>query len=318
MKLVILDAKTLGSDISLKPFYALGEVTVYDLTKPEEVPERIEDATVVITNKVPLNRTNLKDAKNLKLIALTATRYNNVDLEYVKENQIAVTNVGGYSTNSVVQHTFALLLNLLEQLSFYDDYVKSKTYAKSDTFAYLGRPFYEIHGKVWGIIGLGTIGKEVAKVAKAFGASVCYYSTSGKNRQEEYNPVSLEELLKRSDIVSIHAPLNEHTDNLLTYKEMKLMKSNAILLNLGRGKIVNEEDLARILDEDAIRGAALDVLEEEPINEENPLYTVGNKGKWLVTPHIAWGSVEARTLLVDEVVKNIIAFEKGEERNRIV
>jgi glycerate dehydrogenase len=318
MKIVILDAKTLGSDISLEPFQKLGEVTIYELTRPEEVMSRIADADVIITNKVMLHEENLKEAKALRLIALTATGYNNVDVAYAKEKGIAVTNVAGYSTDSVVQHTFALLFQLLEHLSFYDDYVKSKLYSKSDTFSYIGRPFYEVKGKVWGIIGLGTIGKEVARIATAFGAKIYYYSTSGKNTNDQYEKLSLEELLRVSDIVSIHAPLNQNTQNLLAYKELSLMKETALLLNLGRGGIVNECDLAQILNEEKIRGAALDVLEQEPIDENNPLYTVRNKGKWLVTPHIGWGSVEARILLVEEVSHNIIAFTKGESRNRIV
>lgn len=318
MKLCVLDSKTLGSDIELDPIKMLGETAIYELTTPEEVIERIKDVEVIITNKVLLNESNLKEAPHVKCIALTATGYNNVDLDYAKARGIAVVNVAGYSTNSVAQHTFAILLQLLEQLSFYDDYVKSRAYVKNDTFAYIGRPFYEINQKRWGIIGMGAIGKAVATIAEAFGAKIVYYSTSGQNNSTQYERVSLEEMLATCDIVSIHAPLNEKTNNLITYKELEKMQSHAILLNLGRGGIVNEADLAKALNESLIRGAALDVLQKEPIDAQNALYGVKDSSKWLVTPHIAWTSVEARRLLVQEVVDNITAFTKGEMRNRIV
>lgn len=318
MKICILDAKTLGSDIDLSPLKACGELAIYPLTNTEEIEERIEDVDVIITNKVVLNEPVLKNAKKLKLIALTATGYNNIDLDYVGSRGIGVTNVAGYSTKSVAQHTFAMLLQLLEQLSFYDRYVKTKEYTQSDTFAYIEKPFYEINGKRWGIIGMGAIGKEVARLGEAFGCEMVYYSTSGQNNSSNYIRVELEELLKTCDIISIHAPLNEKTIDLITYQELKLMKRQAVLLNLGRGSIINEGDLAIALNEGIIRGAALDVLSKEPIDTKNPLYTVKDQDKWLVTPHIAWASIEARTLLVEEVVENIQAFYNGTNRNRIV
>lgn len=318
MKICILDAKTLGSDIDLAPIQACGELTVYSLTSIDEIEERVKDVEVIITNKVLLNEETLKGAKNLKLIALTATGYNNVDLEYASSRGIGVANVAGYSTKSVAQHTFAMLFQILEQLSFYDQYVKSKAYVTSDTFAYIEKSFYEIAGKTWGIIGMGAIGKEVAKIAEAFGAKIVYYSTSGQNNSVTYEKMALETLLTSCDIVSIHAPLNEKTQNLIGYEELAKMKKNAILLNLGRGGIVNELDLAKALNEDLIRGAALDVLTKEPIDKESPLYTIEDASKWLVTPHIAWASIEARTLLVKEVVDNIRAFYNEEVRNRIV
>lgn len=317
MKICVLDAKTLGEDIDLEPIKQLGEVRVFDLTAPDEVAERIKDVDVVITNKIHLYEKNLKDAKALKLIALFATGFNNIDTEYAAKRGIGVVNVAGYSTKSVAQHTFALLFNLLEQLSFYDHYVKSKEYVASDTFGYIARPFYEIAGKTWGIIGMGGIGKEVARIAEAFGCNILYYSTSGHNKHTGYTCVDLESLLKQSDIISIHAPLNDQTRNLIGYDEIVKMKKSAILMNLGRGRIINEVDLAKALNEDAIRGVALDVLSKEPIDKENPLYSV-DPSKWIVTPHIAWASVEARRTLVKEVAQNIEAFFRGEVRNRIV
>ncbi|MGL6174104.1 MAG: D-2-hydroxyacid dehydrogenase [Cellulosilyticaceae bacterium] len=318
MKICVLDAQTLGDDIDLSPLKACGEVVVYPLTSLEEIEDRVEDVDVIVTNKVLLNKETLKTAKKLKLIALTATGFNNVDLSYVKSKGIGVANVAGYSTQSVAQHTFAMLFSLLEQLSFYDQYVKTKAYAASQTFAYIAKPFYEINHKTWGIIGMGDIGKEVARLAEAFGAKIIYYSTSGKNNSVDYRRVSLEELLNQSEIISIHAPLNEQTYNLIQYKEIVKMKQQAIIMNLGRGGIINEADLAKALDENLIRGAALDVLEKEPIDKENPLYQVNDASKWLVTPHIAWASFEARTLLIQEVALNIQYFKEGKQRSRVV
>lgn len=317
MKICVLDAKTLGDDIDLGPIKQLGEVTVYDLTQPHEVAERVKDADVVITNKVRLHEENLKEAKGLKLIALFATGFNHIDLDYMKAREIGVVNVPGYSTKSVAQHTFALLFNLLEQLAFYDDYVKTKQYATSETFGYIAKPFYEIADKTWGIIGMGAIGKEVAKIAEAFGVHIIYYSTSGHNNHAGYRCVDLETLLEESDIISIHAPLNEKTHHLIGYKEIAKMKKSAILMNLGRGGIIEEQGLAKALKEHLIRGAALDVLSIEPIEVDNPLYGV-EPSKWIVTPHIAWASVEARRNLIEEVVKNMKAFFAGEVRHRIV
>lgn len=318
MKICVLDAKTLGSDISLEPLSQVGEVTIYDLTDASEIIPRIQGMDVVVTNKVVLSERELMAAPSIKLIALTATGYNNIDIQYAKANGIGVCNVAGYSTQSVAQHTFAMLFQLLEQLSFYDNYVKSKAYATHDTFAYIAKPFYEICGKRWGIIGMGAIGKAVAHLATAFGAQVVYYSTSGQNNSVNYERLELEALLSTCDIVSIHAPLNEKTQGLIDYEALRSMKSNAILLNLGRGHIVDEQALARALEEDLIRGAALDVLAKEPIDKDNPLYRVTNPDKWLVTPHIGWASIEARTLLVEEVARNIQAFSKGEARGRVV
>jgi glycerate dehydrogenase len=317
LKIVFLDAETLGSDIDLSGFYSLGDFSVYKTTKPQERVERIKDADIVITNKVVIDREVIDSCKNLKLICVAATGTNNVDIQHAKEKGIGVANVAGYSTYSVVQHTFGMLFYLLENLRYYDDYVKNGNYAKSDIFTHIGKPFWEIKNKVWGIIGLGNIGREVANVATAFGAHVIYYSTTGIKRTEKYPALDLDNLLMTSDIVSIHAPLTEKTKNLITYEKIRLMKPHAILLNLGRGGIVNEKDLAKALDENLIAGAGLDVLEKEPINPENPLLKIKNKEKILITPHIAWTSKEAREKLVEEIIKNIKAFIRGERRNRV-
>lgn len=319
MRICVLDAMTVGSDIDLSPLNDCGEVVIYDLTAPHEVAERIREADVVITNKVVLNESNLKEASALKIIALLATGYNNIDTEYAKEKGIAVTNVAGYSTESVAQHTFAMLLHMVEHLGQYDAYVKSKAYSDSQTFTYIAWPFHEMKGKRLGIIGLGEIGKAVARIGEAFGMEIVYYSTSGQNNSGiGYERLELEVLLKTSDVVTIHAPYNSRTHELIGYDQIKQMKSSAYLLNLGRGRIIVEKDLARALNEGLIAGAGLDVLENEPITKENPLFSVKDKSKLLITPHIAWASVEARTLLIKEVVANIKAYESGELRNRIV
>ncbi len=315
-KIVILDGKTLG-ELDFTKLREFGELAYYDTTKPEEVVERIKDANIVLTNKVVLNENNLKEAKNLELICETATGFNNIDIVYAKNNNIAVTNVAGYSTNTVAQHTFATVLSLYDKLSYYDNYVKSGDYAKSGLFTNVSKPFYELEGKTWGIIGFGAIGKRVAKIAEVFGVNVIYYSTSGKNSNSEYKRVDFKELLDQSDIISIHAPLNKDTQGLINYDALKNMKKSSILVNMGRGPIVVEADLAKALDEELIAGAALDVFEVEPIKEDNPLISIRNKENLVVTPHIAWASVEARVRLFEEVINNIKAFYNGEIRGRV-
>ena len=315
-KIVILDGKTLG-DISLEKLSEIGEVRYYDTTDISEVKERVREANIVLTNKVILNRENLSEANNLEFIAGVATGFNNIDIEYAKEKGIGVANVAGYSTNAVVQHTFASTLALLDEVTYYDNYVKSGEYSKSGLFTCLDRSYYEIEGKTWGIIGLGNIGKKVAKIAEAFGAKVVYYSTTGINSNNDFSRVSFDDLLSKSDIISIHAPLNENTLGLINYEALCKMKNSAVLVNMGRGPIVVEEDLARAIDEDRIRGAALDVFEVEPIKINSPLLTMKNKDRIILSPHIAWASVEARERLFNEVVENITAFYNGEIRNRV-
>lgn len=315
MKIAILDANTLGSDLDLSVFDVLGDVSVYGFTAAEDVVVRIKDVDVIITNKVQLGATNLSQAPKVKLICLTATGSNNIDKSYTTSRGIVVSNVVSYSTDSVAQHTFALLFYLYEKLSYYDTYVKSGTYAGDTMFTHFGQVFNEISGKTWGIIGMGNIGRRVATIAEAFGCKIIYYSTSGRNTKQKYQQVPLDVLLAESDIVSIHAPLNAQTDELIDYESMLMMKPSAILLNLGRGRIVIEEDLRQALDEGLIAGAGLDVLEHEPMKPNNPLLTFKDSTRLLITPHIAWASVEARNRVVDEVKANISAFQSGTPRN---
>ena len=317
MKIVFLERNTLGNDIDLSQFEKLGEVVMYDLSTAEDTPEKVKDADVIVVNKVPMNAQTLKDASNLKMIALTATGYNNIDKAYTDSKGIAVANVGGYSTDSVAQHTFAMVLYLLEQLDYYDKYVKSGEYVRSDIFCHMDRKIQELTGKTWGIIGLGAIGRKVASIAQAFGCEVIYYSTSGKNNNSDYEAVSLDALLERSDIISIHAPLNEVTENLMNIDRFRKMKKNAVLINVARGPIVNERDLVTALNEGLIGGAGLDVISFEPMKADNPLLEIQDSTKLIVTPHIAWATREARTRLMDEVYLNIEAFLRGEKRNLI-
>ncbi|MDQ1325548.1 MAG: hypothetical protein QG564_672 [Campylobacterota bacterium] len=306
-KIVILDAKTLGDDLDLSLFNRFGEVERYETTDASNILQRIKDANIVITNKVIITKETMEKTPWLKLICIAATGMNNVDLEAAAQIGIEVKNVSGYSTRSVIQHTFAMTLYLLEKLPYYDMAVKSKAWSHSGLFTDVSHPFYEIAGKTWGIIGLGEIGRGVAKVAETFGAEVCYFSTSGTNNNAPYSQKSLQELLKTCDIVSIHAPLNDATKNLINASNLPLLKENAILLNLGRGGIVNEADLAAEMEKRAIF-AGLDVTAIEPIPIDNPLLHIEAQQRLLITPHIAWTSKEARVKLLEGIVKNIESF----------
>ena len=304
-KIVMLERNNIGEDVDLSYFERLGDLTVYGTTDYEQVVERIGDADILVINKIPMNEATLKDAKNVKLICVTATGTDNVDMAYCENRGIVVKNVRSYSTESVVQHTFAMYFYISEKLRFYDEYVKSGEYINCPRFTYFGEQFHELSGKTWGIVGLGEIGARVADIAKAFGCKVIYYSTSGKNNNDAYERVDFDALLKTSDIVSVHAPLTEQTKHLFTYDAFAKMKPSAYLINVGRGPIVEEGDLCRALNENLIAGAGLDVLEKEPMSAENPLFSIKDSRKLLITPHIAWATTEARTRLMKNVYKNI-------------
>ena len=306
MKIVILDALTFG-DSDLSGFSSLGDTEIFQTTSSSQTQERIKDADVIVTNKVVITDEHMQNSPSLKLICVAATGMNNVDLVSAKKKAIEVKNVSGYSSDSVIQHTFSMLFYLIGHSKYYDNYVKDGLYAKSEIFTDVSRPFFEVKGKKWGIIGLGEIGRGVAKVAKTFGAEIFYYSTSGKNLNNEYPSMPLNELLGSCDIISIHAPLNENTLNLLDYKELQMCRDGAVILNLGRGGIINEDSVARIIDErDILFG--LDVLSREPIEQNNPLLHVKNRDNLYITPHIAWASIEARKALINGVINNIKSF----------
>lgn len=308
MKIVFLDAKTIGEDIDLSGFDELGEVVKYGFSTAEEARERSKDADVLVLNKVQVNEQTIGGAEHLKLVCVTATGTNNLDKEYLAKQGIEWRNVAGYSTESVAQHTFAMLFYLLEKLPYYDNYVKSEKYVNDVSFTHFAKAFHELSGKTYGIIGLGNIGRRVADIAKAFGCHVIYYSTSGRNSQPGYERVSFDELLERSDIVSIHAPLDENTLGLMNQKAFAKMKSSAILLNVGRGPIINEADLAEALNNRTIAAAGLDVLSVEPMQPENPLRGIKDSERLLITPHIAWAGVEARMRLMDIILNQIKEF----------
>ena len=313
MKIVFLDVKTIGEDIDLSGFERFGEVVKYGFSSPEEARVRTRDADVIILNKVVINEQSIGEAEHLKLVCVTATGTNNLDKEYLEKRGIEWRNVAGYSTETVAQHTFALLFFLMEKLSYYDAYVKSERYIGDTIFTHFENVFHELSGKTWGIIGLGAIGHRVADIAKLFGCRVIYYSTSGKNNQPGYQRVDFDTLLKESDIVSVHAPLTAETEGLMNKAAFDRMKKSAIFLNLGRGPIVVEADLADALERGSIAAAGLDVLTIEPMSPSNPLRRIKDSDRLLITPHIAWASIEARTRLMKIIESQINDFLNDRE-----
>jgi len=309
--IVFLDLKTIGKVDNLKLLSKLGHLETYEHTSPEQVVERCKGKEIVIVNKVEMTEAVMQQLPQLKLICVAATGVNNVDLNFAENNGIEVKNVTGYSTDSVAQLTFTMLLYLVNKPYYYDSYVKSGAYSRSGSFTHHEVPFWELKGKRMGIIGLGTIGRQVARIAESFGMEVIFYSTTGRNNHISYKRFELEDLLKSSDVISIHAPLNNQTRDLITYDRIKLMRPCAILLNLGRGGIVNERDLAKALNENVIAAAGIDVMEQEPINADNPLLKLFDKEKILITPHMAWASTESRELLVEKIARNVEVFLKS-------
>lgn len=303
MKIVILDRLTLGKDISIDDFNEFGEVVSYDTTLPQQTLKRVKDADIVITNKVVISR-EIMDKSSIKLICVAATGTNNIDLKHAADKNIEVKNVAGYSTASVSQLTFSIVLHFMQKLDYYTDYVKEGNWEKSPIFTNLDKPFYELANKKWGIIGLGTIGKNVANIASSFGCRVSYYSTTGTNFDTDYIRIGLDELLSTSDIISIHCSLNDATLNLISMDELLMMKEKAILLNLGRGGVINEKDLAQIIETKELY-CGIDVVTKEPIEADSPLRNIKNNDRLVLTPHIGWASVEARKRLIKGVVSNI-------------
>ncbi len=315
MNIVFLEANTLGEDVDLSMFEKFGKVITYPISDPAKNAERCSEADVVVLNKIPVDAALLGGNDRTKLVCITATGTNIVDFPYVNSRGIPVANVKGYSTESVVQHTFALLFYIWEKMPYYDNFVKSGEYEKSDVFSHFALKFHELAGHTWGIIGLGTIGKRVADIARAFGCRALYYSTSGRHDEPGYERVDLDTLMKSCDIISVHAPLNDATRGLVGARELGLMKNSGIIMNLGRGGIIDEEALADALEKNIIAGAATDVLTKEPIPVGNPLLRIKDSNRLVITPHIAWATVEARQRCAEEVYLNIEAWMNGEERN---
>lgn len=315
MKIVILERGSVGDDVSVDCLKELGETVIYHNTVAGEVEERVKEADIIIANKAPLNRETLKDASSLKLICEFATGFDNIDLEYCRERGIRVANVVDYSTAAVAQHTFALCFYVLEKLHHYDHYVKSGEYGAQSRFSNFDIPFTELEGKVWGIVGMGNIGRRVAKIAEAFGCKVIFYSASGNSTCTDYERVDFDTLLQKSDFLSLHCPLSDKTRKLIDLDALRKMKKSAILINVARGPVVDDEALYIALTEGMIAGAGLDVTGTEPMKESNPLSRIMDSNKLIITPHLAWASIEARNRVVEETYKNIKAFYEGVERN---
>lgn len=315
MKIVVLERNSVGPDISVDCFGDFGELVTYPNTLDHQVSERVKDADIIIANKALLNEASLKDAANLKMVCEFATGYDNVDLAYCKSRGIRVTNAVDYCTDAVAQHTFAMLFYLMEHLRHYDDYVKKGEYGAQDRFSNFDLPFVELAGKTWGIIGMGNIGRRTASIAEAFGCHVIFHSVSGRSSCTEYEHVAFDELLAKSDFLSLHCPLSDLTRDLIDKEALRKMKRTAILLNVARGPVVNNSDLYWALQNGEIAAAGLDVLEKEPITSDNLLGRIQDSNKLLITPHMAWATIEARTRIVTEVYQNIQAFLDGKERN---
>lgn len=306
MKIVFLDEYSVcGRDLS--SIKRWGDYMGYETTSPEEVLEKSKDAEIIISNKVVLNAETIASLPHLRLICVAATGMNNIDLNAAAEHGVEVRNAVGYSTYAVAETTLSSALALLREVTYYDNYFKSGAYSSSERIFNFDRPTAQLRGKRWGIIGMGNIGREVARLAEAFGCEVSYYSTSGVERKEAYPSLELEELLRSSDVVSIHCPLNERTRSLIGAEQLAEMKPSAILINVARGGIVDEAALAEALNEKRLRGAALDVFTSEPLRE-SPLYTLKDPYRLLASPHNAWSPVEAIDRLIGCIEQNIADY----------
>lgn len=317
MKIVILDGYALNpGDLSWGPIEKLGKVTVYDRTKEDKIVERVGDAEVILTNKVPMTKETMEKLPNLKYIGVTATGFDVIDIAAAKELGIRVTNVSGYSTDAVAQHTFALILDIINRVAMHSEQVAAGEWTSAKDFTFRSAPLITLRGKTMGLLGYGDIASHVAKIAKAFGMNVIAHRNSPeKHTDKDVELKSVEGLFRESDVLSLHAPMNEATKEIVNKENLSLMKKSAYLINTARGGLINEQDLADALNENQIAGAGLDVLTSEPPKPGNPLINLKN---CVVTPHIAWSFLEVREILIDLVAKNIEAFQKGEEKNVIV
>lgn len=317
MKIVMLDRNSMGMDMDVSIFEHLGEFEFHDVADRDSCKRWIQDADIVIFNKTVMDEDMLKEASQVKLLCVTATGFDNIDLEYARKRKIGVCNVRNYSTASVVQHTFTMALYLLEKICYYDEYVKSGAYSNQLGFSNFDEAYSDLEGKTWGIIGMGNIGRRVAKIAEAFGCRVIFYSASGENKSTEFERVDFDTLLKESDFLSLHCPLSDKTRNLINKEAFDKMKSSAILINVARGPVVNDQDLYDALVKGKIAAAGLDVLGKEPMEKTNPLGKILDSRKLLITPHMAWASVESRSRCLQIVYDNIKDFMEGKESNRI-
>jgi glycerate dehydrogenase len=314
MKIVILDGYTLNpGDLDWAPLHQLGNVTVHDRSREDEIVERAADAEIILVNKVVLSEKILDQLPNVKYIGVMATGFNNIDIAAAQKHNITVTNVKAYGPASVAQQTFALLLALVNHAELHSQSVFNGEWVSSPDFCYWKTPLTELAGKTMGLVGLGDIGSQVAKIALAFGMKViAYRKNPARTENDDIKMVALEELFRRSDVVSLHCPLTEETKGLINAERLSWMKPNAVVLNTGRGPLINEADLAEALRNGTIDGAGLDVLSVEPPKPDNPLLSAPN---CIITPHVAWATFEARKRLLQMVADNLESFIEGKPRN---
>jgi glycerate dehydrogenase len=318
MRIVVADTDSIGSDMDYSIYDELGEVVYYeDKVTEENARERLKGAQILMINKSQITDKLLDDAPDLELICEFATGFDNANIPACDRHGVKVANVVNYSTASVAQHTFAMLFYLMENLRHYDEFVKRGDYAAQSHFCCLDIPYEELDGKTYGIVGMGNIGRKVAQIATAYGAKVIFYASSGSSDCTDYEQVSFDELLRRSDVISLHCPLSDRTRNLFNKDAFDKMKKNAILINVARGAVVSEQDLFDALDQGKIKAAGLDVLSPEPMAKDSPLLKIQDSGKLIVTPHLAWASTEARTRCLMEVKKNAQAWMNGTPRNLV-
>ena len=312
MPIIILDGYTTNSgDLSWEALSELGDVTVYPRTAPEEVLERIGEAEVVLLNKARITAEVIRQAPNLRYIGILATGYNTVDIEAAKEKGIVVCNAANYGTASVAQHVFALLLELTNKVIMHHESVMAGTWSRSADWTYRLGPMMELAGKTMGIIGLGAIGQQTARIAQAFGMEVIAHTRTPKN-VEGVSLTDLDTLFRHADVISLHCPLTPETENLINRSSLSIMKPSAILLNTGRGGLIHEQDLLHALENGTIAAAGLDVLSSEPPSPDNPLLRAPN---CLITPHNAWGTRESRQRLIEIATENVRAWMEGRARN---
>lgn len=314
MKITVLDAETIGADVSMEVFSPFGEVTVYASTSPNEVALHAAGAEVLLLNKVRLNAENLRDCDTLRLICVAATGFDNIDLDYCRSRGIAVCNVVGYSTQSVAQLTLAMALSLMTNLPAFDAHVRSGAYTANGIPNCLTPTYHEIAGKTWGIVGFGNIGRQVGLVARALG---CRVLVNKRTPVKDWDCVSLEKICRESDILSIHTPLNEATRNLIDREHIAMMKPNAIVINVARGAVTDEQALADALREGRLGGLGVDVYSDEPMRAEHPFYSIRERENVCFTPHMAWGAYETRVRLLSEMAENIRSYLEGGKRNRV-
>ncbi|MDD2392621.1 MAG: NAD(P)-dependent oxidoreductase [Eubacteriales bacterium] len=317
MKIVFLDRSSVGLDVDISIYEKFGTIKVYDYSEPHDIKQRIFGSDIVITNKAPMDESTLSGT-SVRLICLTATGADNVDHDFCRKSGITVCNVKGYSTNSVVQHTFALLFMIWERMTEFIEHTRNGRYVGDTDYSHYAYTFREMTGKTFGVMGMGAIGSAVAKVAETFGFNVIYWSSSDMDRNTAYRRVGLEELLRTCDVISINSPLNEQTRGLLGIHEFEIMKPETVVINTGRGAIIVEEDIVQAIENGMIGGAALDVITKEPMTSDSPFTRILDRPNFILTPHVAWAAVESRQRCLDEVCLNIESWIEGRIRNVIV